>query len=573
MTVRPETLAAVEEALREGKGFPYAGTRLAEGAPSQSGDEVAPFVAALGYHFIEHSHDQMRERAEEAFGAAIEVDNKRFPPTIESLPESILLEWNEAAEATSNAALRARLHDLLWVARYGERRDLHARKAADAYLEVASDPEWHSMDRVDCLSRSLELARMVGDIERMTAAESAMKERIQSSLSAEPDSEQAGPGVSLTLLRGLSDLGRMDGDELDGLLLQAFERFAGDPRIRESIVDLREPLVDASQRPELRRAQVQEWRQLANQDGGLARVVHLEHALEISRLHRLVDEETELLREMQEISDEDLDLKEISAEIQIPRAKLETFHESFIDTENRWQVSLVRFGNYGPPGGTQEDVDEQVAQKMQQSPIQFHVPKVVFGPDNTTIFRAIDEASHHHLAKAQERAFASHIWSLSAVSVLNLIRDRHGKPDEGDVAEFFTTELIPADLASRIARCFDLYWEGKFDEAGHMLAPRLERLVRELARRAGIPIIKPPDPQALRPGGVRTLGDLLRALEGVFAEDAWRLHLHNLLADPLGLNLRNSVAHDLQPQVEAEQVALMLHAACFLRLLGTRPAT
>ena len=533
------------------------------------GDELAPFVAALGYHFIEQSHDQLRDRAEGAFGAAMEFDNKRFPPTIKSLPETILSEWNEVVEATSSPVLLARLHDLLWVARHSERPDLHARAASDSYLEIIQATSWHVMDQVDCLSRALELARAVGDSERMTAAESAIEQMIESSLSTSPDSDHVGPGVSLTLLRALRDLGRLKVEDLDDRLVRAYERFSGDPRIRESIADLREPLIDEESRTQMRREQVQEWRQVADQDDGLGRVIHLEHALEIARLHRLADQEKALLRELQGISEADLGLQEISAEVKIPTKQLEEFHDGFVDPDGRWEVSLMRFGNYGPPGGTEQDVNDQVADLMQQAPIQFHVTKVVFGPDSTAIFKAVDDATHHHLARAEQRSFSSRIWSLSAVPILDLIRERHGKPSEAAMANFFTTELISADLASRIARSFDLYWEGDFDEAGHMLAPRLERLIRDLARVAGIPIVKPP--QDLRAGGVRTLGDLLRALKGGLR----RRRVASPSSEPARrstrLNLRNSIAHDLHPEIGQADVALLLHAACFLRLLGVGP--
>lgn len=569
MTVNPETIASLEAAVDESNGFPYAGSRLAEAVTDETRDEFAPFVIALGYHFIEHGAEELRARAEGAFGAAMEFDNKRFPPMVASLPPETLSRWVEVTEVTENSALLARLHDLLWVARQGDRPDLHARAASDAYVEVAERTNWHAMDRVDCLSRALELARSVGDDDRIAAAESAMLQLADASLESGGDSDLKGPGISLTLLQALRDLGNLDDEGLDGRLIRASEHFSGDPHTRDNIADLREPQLNQEQRTALRKAQIQDWRQVAENETGLTRVLHLEHALEIARVHQLSSEERELLRELQEIPEDDLDLKEISAEVEIPTEKMEAFVEAFIDPKGLWQVSLMRFGNYGPPGGTDQEVNDQVTDLMQKAPIQFHVTKVVYGPAGNSIFKAVDDESHRHLAAAERRAFAARLWSLSAVRVLEMIRDRHGRPSESELADFFATELIPADLASRIARSFDLYWDGHFDEAGHMLAPRLERVIRELARRVGIPIIKPP--HGLHPGGVRTLGDLLSALKGAFAEDAWRAYLRNLLADPLGLNLRNAVAHDLHHELESADVALLLHAACFLRLLGARP--
>jgi hypothetical protein len=70
-----------------------------------------------------------------------------------------------------------------------------------------------------------------------------------------------------------------------------------------------------------------------------------------------------------------------------------------------------------------------------------------------------------------------------------------------------------------------------------------------------------------RPGGVRSLGEILGALEGRLPTAGWRAHLQNLLSDPLGLNLRNVIAHGLRGEIGREDAALLIHAACFLRLL------
>jgi hypothetical protein len=45
---------------------------------------------------------------------------------------------------------------------------------------------------------------------------------------------------------------------------------------------------------------------------------------------------------------------------------------------------------------------------------------------------------------------------------------------------------------------------------------------------------------------VRSLGDLLEALDGRLATPGWHNYLKSLLADPLGLNLRNVIAHGLR---------------------------
>ena len=121
-------------------------------------------------------------------------------------------------------------------------------------------------------------------------------------------------------------------------------------------------------------------------------------------------------------------------------------------------------------------------------------------------------------------------------------------------------------MADRIARAFELWWDGHPDESAHILAPRLEGVIREIARQLGLPIIR--EPIGGKPGGVRSLGEVLHTLNGRLPTAGWHAYLTNLLSEPLGLNLRNVIAHGVRPELSVQDAALLLHAANFLRLLG-----
>jgi Domain of unknown function (DUF4209) len=133
------------------------------------------------------------------------------------------------------------------------------------------------------------------------------------------------------------------------------------------------------------------------------------------------------------------------------------------------------------------------------------------------------------------------------------------------MTEFFTSALIDDAMAERISLALELWWDDRPDESAHVLVPRLEAAVRNLAREIGLPIIR--EPYGGKPGGVRPLGELLHQLEGRFPTAGWHAYLLHLLVDPLGLNLRNVVAHGVRARMERSDAALLLHAAAFLRLL------
>ena len=71
---------------------------------------------------------------------------------------------------------------------------------------------------------------------------------------------------------------------------------------------------------------------------------------------------------------------------------------------------------------------------------------------------------------------------------------------------------------------------------------------------------------------MRSLGDLVGALNGRLPTAGWHEHLKNMLSDPL-LNPRNVIAHGLRAEVGREDAALLIHAARSLRLLAPAPAS
>jgi hypothetical protein len=85
-----------------------------------------------------------------------------------------------------------------------------------------------------------------------------------------------------------------------------------------------------------------------------------------------------------------------------------------------------------------------------------------------------------------------------------------------------------------------------------------------VARELGLPIIR--EPVGTTPGGVLQLGTLLTMLQDRI-DESWRRYFYNVLANPIGVNLRNRICHGLLPKVEKEDSALLIHVVCNLRLI------
>ena len=152
--------------------------------------------------------------------------------------------------------------------------------------------------------------------------------------------------------------------------------------------------------------------------------------------------------------------------------------------------------------------------------------------------------------------------------VLDKIFEDTPFPDQDSLARYFTTQLIAEDIARRIAKAWILYQQQDFDEAAHLLAPRIETILRGLAYRVGVPVTK--EPHGAERGGVVPLGTVLRGLRGIL-DESWLRYLVHALADPLGLNLRNRISHGLIGIVDEGDSAILLHIACYLRLLQLEP--
>ena len=114
---------------------------------------------------------------------------------------------------------------------------------------------------------------------------------------------------------------------------------------------------------------------------------------------------------------------------------------------------------------------------------------------------------------------------------LQRIGEREDRPSAEQLAELLQGDFLDDETAERVACAIMLFWEERFDESAHVLVPRIERVVREMARQLGIPVVRAVQP-GREIGGVVTLGTLLREMAPAFPDPGWHAYLLNLLADP-----------------------------------------
>ncbi len=565
MGVDKEILELVSEAVAEADAWEAVAAGLRPHDPEDKDVRLRPFVVAYSFRLRER-YGASGERPDGPFVSMMSGPGWQFPPPLEEIAEEDVEAWTQALEEIEHPVARARLGDLLWERKAPPNPGRSAGLACDALSEVAANRGWRMMDRVHALARALELARGIRDSTRTQRIVGALIALIETDLG----SEAGGVGISLGAARPIVELPAGERPaELDALLERVGESYAAVTVSVDAVADLRIRLADADASKALRVEQVQRWRDEAAREEGMLRVHWLEHALEIARSNGLREQAQELRRELGEITPDQLGLQSITAEVEIPQEELERFLTSFQELAD-WRQALALLAAQGPPGGQPAELEEQIDQLMAEFPVQFLFGKSLIGPDNaTSIFRAGDAVTHRRLVLAEERARAARLWGVLCARALERIGARSDRPDRGALAGFFANEFIDAELAERIARAVELYWDGQPDECAHVLVPRLEAVLREMARQVGIPVVREPLP-GREIGGVEMLGSVLRDLHGAFADPGWHAYLLNLLADPLGLNLRNSIGHGLHGTVGEVDAALLVQAAALLAGMSAR---
>ncbi|HWT92449.1 MAG TPA: DUF4209 domain-containing protein [Solirubrobacteraceae bacterium] len=522
-------------------------------------DAARPAAYAFGYMLIDEHNEESRSR-NGVFAPRIEWQGGHaFPPPLDQLTPEVKDVWVELFEQLDGSSARARLGDLLWVTRHGPQPHAAGRAATASYIALVGDLTWS--DRVGSVLRAVELATELNDTDlRREAVEVAVE-----FAEAELDQAEWRPGLVLRVLERLAALKQDQRPAgLRELADRVRDRYAADPFITESVIELQLSLAEADERELLRDQQVQRWRDAAEEEVGLTRLAHLRHAHERARAIGRSDTATEIALEIEQISAEDLDLQRQEVKIEIPAGELDRLVQSFTEHESAADA-LGRFGVEGPPSGHADELDRAVAELAERYPIQRLISRQVLGEHNALVFEARTPDDHDRMDRAQYAALGIQFFGPIADRILKAIRDGYEHPDTSALTDFFTTDLISESIAGRLAEAVGRYWDGDDVASALILVTQIEAALRDLTAKLGVPVTKPP--RGGTPGGVIALGAVLDKLAGRL-DESWRRYLLYLLSEPLAVNLRNRLAHGLLSNPSALDVAVLIHAACFLRSLG-----
>jgi hypothetical protein len=320
------------------------------------------------------------------------------------------------------------------------------------------------------------------------------------------DGEQSS-GVTLTIIATLADLPpESRPPELDALIERAVDRYHDDPWLLESALDSKALVVEPAERERLHVEQIDAFVQVARRTEGILRHAHYEHAIALAVRHRLPTRAEQLRAELAD-------------PLAIPA-------DPAPDVPDVPEIEIAERSDEESPGEVDDFLDRIVGDdSLGEALARFGASLATEGYSDPVAPAELDRLAY---------------FGVLSVDLLARMRSRYGPVSAA--APWFECPLIGPTIASRIAHGIELYEQGDVDAAASVLAPRLEWIVRAVATAAGIEV-----------GSDQGINDVLIALAGTLYEPS-RRYLRALLPRT-------------PDSATAQDAALLVHAACHLRLL------
>ena len=523
---------------------------------------------ALDYGFLPRAHHNTRSatnpfvpafgQAEEHFQWIKEADGGATPGI-----------WEELVLHVQNPVVAARLHDLLWVTSYGDQPHAHARAAIEAYLQIAEQDSCTGHPALRALRRALSLASTLNAPEHVPN----IAVRADAQFDRERDATDSSPDLTVltATLRLLATLPiEHRPADLEDKIAMVHKAF-GDRDIlgRDVLFEIEQDLAqgDSDRTQWIKHRAVQAWTAEAERREGW----HRAHALEqVERWAQGAENAGDLVtrarRARQEMESNIFQWAEIDASVDIPAADVERELARVVG-EDDVELALLRFGGWGPPIGNPAEIADAVAREMETPRLMDIIPEALHHPAGFEVKTFTTAEEKHERRTRRHQEFHARIHGTLAAEALERIGATYPRR-WGQLTTFFASDLIWPPEAQAFSRAFEHFWAGRYDEAILVALPRIEAILRRTARAMGKVVFRPPEPN--RPGGLKTLGEVIRLLRGK-VDDGWWQSFWFVLANPIGLNLRNEYSHGLRGGGDAVDAALVLQLAAHLRLRTLEP--
>jgi hypothetical protein len=287
-----------------------------------------------------------------------------WPRPIDSASTDVVDLWVNAAEYVSHPWAVARLQDLLFERKEGNRW-VRARAAVTAYLDFAAGAP-SELEKTEVLIRAWDLSRRVGDVDLHSRCQHQMAERARALMGTGCTLA----GLLLPLLRALARgplpekgvLPVTETIDIESLLQEALGLFEDGYQVSHVAEIIRGRRPDAETVDAVNRKEVEAY--LAQSESGpqLLRQTRLVEAIDIARrrgLHDMADKATAAL---QRIDPESLGMQRFSSSVPLPPGPVEEWLLGFVRSSD-WRDGIRYLLATDPPTGllsTLRDIEKRV---------------------------------------------------------------------------------------------------------------------------------------------------------------------------------------------------------------------
>jgi hypothetical protein len=470
--------------------------------------------------------------------------------------------WLTAFEVARHPVLVARLGDLCWLKRAAERPDLPARSALRAFVQLAQ--RWEGLPATTCLRRAMALATVFGDGDALRQIYEIATGGFDRCID-----QSDKPGISMRYLRLLASLRRGDHSiDLNPYFAKAKGVLGENPCILEDIVDLERGLLgnDPARHSALRREAAEGYFHAAQNVSGINSLYLLQKAKAIA--NDMPDLRDELLKFERAFDPASIEWRrgEIPLDEIVPH--YEALSRPLYDAPD-WKTALIRWIELGSPTRDSKQ-NIALARRIRANSLLGEFATQIVVNASTRQARAVETDEQRLEREVSEiELFYLHInLELIGAPFLRTFPRWH-EPTREEMQAWLCGSGAPEDAVQAFVRAvFDYWGASDYLPCALAVAAAVEALVRHRAEQCGIVVTS----NALDSsrGGVKTLGDLIAALEG-HIDECWRRFLRIALVKDNGANLRNELFHGLLLRPSESVVVTLVLAALYLCLLPEPP--
>jgi len=289
--------------------------------------------------------------------------------------------------------------------------------------------------------------------------------------------------------------------------------------------------------------------ELANKNSPLFTCIWLEKIHDLYLKYGLKDEADKILIAVKEYSEKSMpEFKCVETSVKIPEETIEKIINNLIEGDLKTALRKVAMA-YIPRKGTSY---EQLKEYSTHAPLYFLFTQKIVDKEGRLIASVgpLEEDIDGQLVLQISQNME--ISSFFLRETLKVLIKKFNLDTKCIMNYLYESPIFDEKRRDFFVQGIEAYLHNDYFVALHILIPQIEALIRNLAKKIGLPVLKPSRSGAFN---YRTLDDLLRDKEiiNVLTEDMC-LYFRILFTDQRGWNLRNNICHGISQIEDFNQI-------------------